>query len=133
MNVCVCVCVHVCKYVYKCAWVSTYTMWLHIHVFVCLQIRVCKYLLKRGSLRTLLGYVVRKFIFSDFDSGSALNCSSNSPVKIKQTMKKRESQSASQSVSQSVGWSGRDVFRFICHSMCTFVSAYTYLSFLYPS
>jgi hypothetical protein len=49
-------------------------------VYVCVCLCVCAHLLNLGSLRTLLGYVVRKFIFSDLDSGSALNCSSNSPI-----------------------------------------------------
>ena len=47
---------------------------------MCVCVCVCGHLLNLGSLRTLLGYVVRKFIFSDLDSGSALNCSSNSPM-----------------------------------------------------
>ena len=70
---CVCVCVYV--YIYT-----------HIYVFACMYVYqfmclcVCGHLLNLGSLRTRLGYVVRKFIFSDLDSGSALNCSSNSPM-----------------------------------------------------
>ena len=64
---CVCVCVCVCVSVCVC-------------MCMCQCVCVCGHLLNLGSLRTLLGYVVRKFIFSDLDSGSALNCSSNSPV-----------------------------------------------------
>lgn len=88
---------HLCMYVYECVFVYVYVrvcicmsvrvcvcvcmcVCMCVCVCMCMRVFVCGHLLNLGSLRTLLGYVVRKFIFSDLDSGSALNCSSNSPM-----------------------------------------------------